>query len=483
MILLGPVYAGLLGLLALHGAHRWWLVARALRAAPVPEPELRSELPTVTVQLPVYNEPAVVARLVDAAAALDWPRDRFEVQLLDDSTDDTAERAAPAVARARAAGVRVSVLRRADRAGFKAGALAAGLAQASGELIAVFDADFVPSPDFLRRLVPHFGDPAVGMVQARWGHLNPDASVLTRGQSRLLDAHFRVEHRGRHGAGCWFNFNGTAGVWRRAAIDAAGGWAGDTLTEDLDLSYRAQLAGWRFVYRDDVVVPAELPETMTAFLAQQRRWARGSVQTFRKLGRRLLVADAPLRLRAEALHHLSSNLAWPLALAVSGMLPLLAAGRGPGGGLLDSLGTVAFVAASGSHAAFLLAAGRARRGDVALALVLALGLAWSQSVAAVAGLLGPVGTFVRTPKLGGVAARGRGGERSVPVELGLALWQGYGIFAAITAGNLRALPFLLWFFLAYGWVAWGRLGFGQAAAVRVDQPLDVPGPGLGIPGG
>lgn len=243
------VWLALAALLGLYGLHRLQHLAWLTRPQPHPEPAPLDPgaLPFVTVQLPVFNERYVVERLIAAAAALDWPRERLELQVLDDSTDDTTALAEAAAARARARGVRVVVLHRSNREGFKAGALAAGLRCARGDFIAVFDADFLPPADFLQRVVPHLG-PGVGMVQARWGHLNEGERWLTRAQSVLLDGHFVVEHTARARAGRWFNFNGTAGLWRRQAIEDAGGWQGDTLTEDLDLSYRAQLAGWRFVY-------------------------------------------------------------------------------------------------------------------------------------------------------------------------------------------------------------------------------------------
>src|SRR5690606_38297946 len=241
------------------------------------------QLPTVTVQLPLYNEATVVERLLLATAGLDYPSDKLEIQVLDDSTDETRTIAEATVSALRANGVDIKYVRRPNRHGYKAGALDYGLGLAKGELIAIFDADFVPQPTFLRDLVGHFQDPRVGMVQTRWGHMNREHSLLTSVQALMLDGHHLVENRARFGAGCMFNFSGTGGVWRRAAIDAAGGWQHDTLTEDLDLSYRAQLAGWRFVYRPDVITPAELPEGMSAFRAQQYRWAKGTVQTARKL--------------------------------------------------------------------------------------------------------------------------------------------------------------------------------------------------------
>ncbi|MBK7369042.1 MAG: glycosyltransferase [Candidatus Eisenbacteria bacterium] len=261
--------------------------------------------------------------MIEAAAALDWPADRLEIQVLDDSSDETVTIAAATVARLRARGVDVTHVRRGGREGFKAGALAHGLAFARGSLVAVFDADFVPPPEFLRALVPHFADPAVGMAQARWGHLNRGASALTEAQAAMLDAHFRLEHAARAHGGLFLNFNGTAGLWRRACIESAGGWSHDTLTEDLDLSYRAQLAGWRFVYDDALVVPAELPSDMRAFLSQQRRWAKGSIQTARKVLPALFAAPLSARHKWEGALHLTANAAYPLLLALSLALPVV----------------------------------------------------------------------------------------------------------------------------------------------------------------
>jgi hypothetical protein len=275
------LYFVLLAVLSVTGAHRLYLSVVALRArrqVPPPPPP-PAAWPRVLVQLPTYEEGFVGARAIAAASALRYPAERREIQLLDDSRSE-AWRELALVAQRHG----VVVLHRDDRAGFKAGALAHGLRHSTAELVAIFDADFVPPPEFLERAVSVLAaEPSVGLVQARWGHLNRDASWLTRAQALLLDAHFTVEHAARAAQGHAFNFNGTAGVWRRQAIDDAGGWSADTLTEDLDLSYRAQLAGWRFVYLDALEVPAELPETWLGFRAQQARWAHGGIQTARKL--------------------------------------------------------------------------------------------------------------------------------------------------------------------------------------------------------
>ena len=339
--LLLVLYFALVTCLSVYGLHRCYLVylytkhRRSARPNGGVDPALpgatitnarRSDgsiaWPFVTVQLPVYNEMYVVDRLVDAVTAMDYPRDRFEVQVLDDSDDDdeTGRLARRACERASARGVQIRYVRRDHRTGFKAGALANGLRSARGELIAVFDADFVPHPDFLRRAVRPFDDPRVGMVQARWGHLNREYSILTRIQAMFLDAHFVLEHGARHRGGLFFNFNGTAGVWRRTAIESGGGWHHDTLTEDLDLSYRAQLAGWKFVFLPNLVAPAELPVEMSGFKTQQFRWARGSIQTCLKLSPSLLRAEIPLRNKVEALFHLTANFNYPLLLLLAVVL-------------------------------------------------------------------------------------------------------------------------------------------------------------------
>jgi cellulose synthase/poly-beta-1,6-N-acetylglucosamine synthase-like glycosyltransferase len=312
-------YFFVLSILAIYGWHRYYLVYLYMKhkdRVPV-EPPPPAEWPVVTVQLPIYNEMYVADRLIDAVCRLDYPRDRLQIQVLDDSTDETRAISELAVRRHQAQGIDIQYLHRTDRTGFKAGALEAGLASARGPFVAIFDADFVPSPDFLRRTLPHFADSNVGMVQARWGHLNEDYSLLTRIQSILLDGHFVLEHGGRNRASRFFNFNGTAGVWRRETIDAAGGWQHDTLTEDLDLSYRAQLKGWKFLFLPNVIAPAEVPVEMNSFKSQQHRWAKGSIQTCRKLLPRILRANVPFGVKVEAFFHLSANFNYLLMSVLS----------------------------------------------------------------------------------------------------------------------------------------------------------------------
>ena len=264
-------------------------------------------LPRVTIQLPIYNEVYVVERLIEAVAAIDYPRALLEIQVLDDSTDETREVAERVVARYRALGYEIAHRTREDRKGFKAGALQAGLEAARGEFLMIFDADFLPTPEIVRASLAYFSDASVGMVQARWEHLNRDYSLLTRIQSIFLDGHFVIEHTARHRSGRFFNFNGTAGIWRRRCLEEVGGWQSDTLTEDLDISYRAQLAGWKFVYLKDLVVPAELPVDMNGFKSQQHRWTKGSIQTGRKLLPAIFRSAYPWKVKAEAFFHLTNN--------------------------------------------------------------------------------------------------------------------------------------------------------------------------------
>jgi len=272
--------------------------------------------PHTTIQLPIYNELYVAERLIESVCRIDYPKNLIEIQVLDDSTDDTTEIAKATVEKMKAQGFDIDYIHRTDRTGYKAGALKEGFKSAKGELIGIFDADFVPNPDFLKESVPYFDDPNVGMVQARWGHLNDDYSMLTRAQSMGIDGHFGVEQASRAWSGLFMNFNGTAGVWRKKTIEDAGGWQADTLTEDLDLSYRAQMEGWRLVFVPQVECPAELPVTITAFKSQQHRWAKGSIQTAKKNLGKLFKSNAPLFLKIQAFLHLTHYLVHPMMILV-----------------------------------------------------------------------------------------------------------------------------------------------------------------------
>ena len=474
-VLVLGIYVCVLALLSLNGMHRAWMLWEWWRYRPPSAPQIPEDLPVVTVQLPVFNERYVVQRLIAACGALRYPKHLLQIQVLDDSTDDTTAIAKEAVDELVAKGIDAVLIRRDGRAGFKAGALAGGLLTAKGSLVAVFDADFVPDPGFLQALVPWFSRPEIGMVQARWGHLNAKDSWLTRAQATLLDGHFVIEHTARCGSSRWFNFNGTAGIWRKTAIEDGGGWQHDTLTEDLDLSYRAQLAGWRFLYLPDVVAPAELPPDMAGFKSQQHRWAKGSIQTARKLLLPIWRSSAPLPVKLEATAHLCANLNYPLVVVLTLLMPWSVAARmtviPPEQQIwmlsLLRLDLVLFASVMLPFIAFYGAAAACAGGErpgvrlVRLPAVLAvgLGLAVSQSRAVAEGLFGPVGTFVRTPKTGGVRgaiyqAAGRG---LVGVELSFAAYLLLACGYAIYQGYLASLPFLGLFTAGYSAVGLASL--------------------------
>lgn len=452
-------YFVVLTLLGLWGLHRCWLVLRFRWNRAEAEPTPEGQLPFVTIQLPLYNERTVAARLIQSMGRFDYPRDRFEVQVLDDSTDETSTIVDAEVARLRAQGFDVKAIRRDDRVGFKAGALDCGLARAHGDLICVFDADFLPQPDFLRRLLPRFQDPQVGMVQARWGHLNRDVSPLTRAQATLLDGHFVIEHKVRADEGLFFNFNGTAGIWRRQAIEDAGGWQHDTLTEDLDLSYRAQLAGWKFVFEHLVVAPAEVPFEISAFKSQQHRWAKGSVQVARKLAPQIARADVPTRVKLEAAAHLLGNMGYPLVFLLSLLLPLAVyeqAQVSPIWHLLPfALCTASVVWFYDTSQSAIGRAWRLRIPDVFAAMSLGIGMSISQTKAVFEGLLGKTGEFTRTPKRGnqGLAAYRAMVPGLVWLEALMAIYFLVTLIRAVEAGLWGSLPFLALFFVSFTWVA------------------------------
>ena len=461
-------------MLSFYGIHRLVLVVLYLRTrrrgAPLPElPAEPAAWPVVTVQLPLYNEMYVAERLIDAVCQLDYPAGRLEIQVLDDSTDETTDIVARAVGGHRARGIDIHHLQRADRTGFKAGALAAGLAQARGELLAIFDADFVPAPDFLRRSVPYFTDPRLGMVQGSWAHINRSYSLLTRVEAVLLDGHFMIEHAARNRSGCFFNFNGTAGIWRREAIETSGGWEHDTLTEDLDLSYRAQLAGWQFLYLPELGVPSELPVDVNGFKSQQHRWAKGAVQTGRKLLGRILRSPFPLRVKMEAFVHLTNNASYPLTVLIAALIfPAMLLRRGTSVEMLLVVDLPLFVSATLSVLTFYLMSQVAIGGGwrrhlryLPALMGVGIGLSLNNARAVLSGLFQRGGTFHRTPKYrierrgqSWTAKRYRAStDPTRAVEAILALYfLGCTLYAGFT-GMWMSIPFLLLFVQGYGYMA------------------------------
>ena len=460
-------YFSCMGLLAIYGLHRLLLTLAYLRRTgkPHPSPLTGDALPVLTVQVPLYNELYVAARVVDAVCALDYPQHLLEIQILDDSDDATQDLCARKVQEYRARGFRIHHLRRTARAGFKAGALEEGLKRARGEFVAIFDADFLPAPDFVRRVLPCFDDPRIGMVQARWGHLNRDYSALTRVQSIFLDGHFLIEQAARCLTGRFFNFNGTAGIWRRACIESSGGWQPDTLTEDLDLSYRAQMAGWRFHFLPDVVVPAELPVDMNAFKSQQHRWAKGSIQTGLKLLPAILRSRLPAAIKSEAVFHLSGNAAYLLMLAASLLyFPVMRIRERMEWSRLMALDLPILLLGSGSVLAFYCWSQRPERPgwggmlrDLCCLMSVGVGLCVNNSMAVLEACWGRKTDFVRTPKLlseGKSAAPARAGYRSrvsalVVLEACGALYFAFVLAYALRKGIYVSVPFVMLFFSGY----------------------------------
>jgi cellulose synthase/poly-beta-1,6-N-acetylglucosamine synthase-like glycosyltransferase len=427
---------------------------------PVPAGPLGA-LPPVTIQLPIYNEMYVADRLIDAVCQLEYPPELLEIQVLDDSTDETRSVAEQAVRRNAARGIDITYLHRTDRTGYKAGALEAGMKVAKGDFIAIFDADFIPTRDFLARTVPFFVDPAIAMVQARWGHINQDYSLLTKIQSILLDGHFVLEHGGRNRAGFFFNFNGTAGIWRREAIVDAGGWQHDTLTEDLDLSYRAQLRGWKFVFLADLVAPAEVPVEMNSFKSQQHRWAKGSVQTCRKLLPRILRSPMPFGVKAEAFFHLTANFNYPLMCVLSVLMaPAMVIRYNMGWYEMLLIDVPLFFAATASVANFYLVCQRELHADwftrikyLPFLMSIGIGLAVNNTRAVIEAVFNRQSEFARTPKYRIEAAADEWISKKYRqsfvvqpmIELALGLYFTATVFYALANGIFGTLPFLVLF--------------------------------------
>ncbi|HUK53999.1 MAG TPA: cellulose synthase family protein [Candidatus Binatia bacterium] len=479
-----PYFAVLL-VLAAYGSHRYWLVYNFFKhrqVHPGPPPEM-AEWPKVTIQLPIFNERYVVDRLVECVARLDYPLELLEIQVLDDSTDETVEVARACVDRYRALGLKIHYLHRDNRAGFKAGALEEGMKSAQGEFIAIFDADFQPNPDFLRRTIPYFQNPRVGMIQTRWTYVNRHYSALTEVEAILLDGHFVMEHGGRYREGSFFNFNGTAGVWRRAAIEDAGGWEHDTLTEDTDLSYRAQLRGWKFIYHIDIECPSELPVEMNSFKSQQARWAKGLTQVARKSLPRILRSGIPPHIKAEAFFHLTANISYPLMMVLSTLLlPAMIVRFYQGWLQVLIIDVPLFIASSCSISSFYMMSQRYlypktwKRSILYLPFVMAMGIGIGvrNSIAVLEALLGIQSEFVRTPKY---RIEGQARENWIAkaykkrsgwmpwLELALGFYFGFAIFYSIQNENYATVPFLFLFVLGY--VYTGAMSLGQGYLERL----------------
>jgi cellulose synthase/poly-beta-1,6-N-acetylglucosamine synthase-like glycosyltransferase len=468
--LLIPYFVVLI-VLSFYGCHRFEMIRKYCksRRRPAPEPAARwDELPRVTIQLPLYNERYVVERLLEEVSKIEYPRERLQIQVLDDSTDDTHPFTEALVRDYQAAGLPIQYLHRNNRAGFKAGALQEGMRTATGELIAIFDADFIPPRDFLERTVHYFTEPSVGVVQTRWSYLNRHFNLLTEVEAMLLDGHFVVEHGARSGSGLFFNFNGTAGVLRAKMIEDAGGWQHDTLTEDSDLSYRAQLRGWRFVYLPGVECPSELPVDTYGFQVQQSRWAKGLTQVAIKLLPRILRSNEPWRVKLEAFCHLTPNISYPLMLIVSAlMLPVMIVRFYMGWFQMFTIDLPLIVASFWSISAFYLMAERElyprnwKRAIVLMPALMAAGIALTliNTKAVIEALLGIQSAFARTPKyavgdhktkIQNTAYSRRSGWLPY-AELAVGGYFAYMTAFAIETWNFPAVPFLLLFVVGYWW--------------------------------
>ncbi|MEX2190665.1 MAG: cellulose synthase family protein [Bacteroidota bacterium] len=453
------------------GAHGFVMVFHYLKQRKLKDvAPLMGEVPFVTVQLPIFNEFYVVKRLIDAVCALEYPKDKLEIQVLDDSTDETCLLAAESVQLYRERGFNIKHVMRPDRSGFKAGALRAGLQVAEGEFLAIFDADFVPRPEFLKKTIPYFyQDPRIGLVQTRWEHLNSEYSLLTRTQAMALDGHFVIEQDVRNKAGFFINFNGTGGIWRRAAIEDAGNWHSDTLTEDLDLSYRAQLRGWKFKYLNNFTSPAELPSEVNALKTQQFRWTKGAIETARKLLPQVWKADIPFRVKVHSTFHLTNNIVFPFIL-LAGLLnvPLMFIKQHGGHELYFSLMSVFVLAFIGSFMFYLLSQKsvypdwRKRLMLFPLFMAGSMGFAVNNSRAVFEGLFRKKSEFIRTPKYHIEGKSDSWLEKKyvpvkidwiVGVEVLLAVYCFFGVISSLYYLEIAAVPFQLLYFAGFSFVS------------------------------
>lgn len=462
-------YFAVMILLSFYGIHRYTMCYRYFKYKknydPNP-PKHFDELPRVTVQLPIFNEQFVIDRLIEAVCAMEYPREKLEIQVLDDSTDETQEVAARIVDRYAALGHPIVYIHRTNRHGFKAGALDAGLKVAKGDFVAIFDADFMPPPDWLMKVIHHFAEPEIGMVQTRWAHLNRDYSLLTQIEAILLDGHFVLEHGSRVRSGEFFNFNGTAGMWRRQAIVDGGGWQHDTLTEDTDLSYRSQMAGWRFKYLPEVECPSELPIEMTAFKTQQARWAKGLIQTSIKVLPMVFRSNMSWRNKMESVYHLTANLSYPLMVIMSAFLiPAMICRFYQGWFQMLLIDVPLFTASSFSIAVFYVMSQRELYPKtwkktfyyLPFLMALGIGLTVTNTKAVMEAIFGIKSAFVRTPKYR-VAVKGEKSQAAkyrkrlklAPwIELLLGCYFAGAIWYTFTNKNYFTAPFLVLFVVGY----------------------------------
>ncbi len=499
-LMLLPYFAVMI-VLSIYGIHRYTMCYQYFkyRRNYNPNPPRRfDELPMVTVQLPIFNEQFVIDRLVESVCAMDYPREKLEIQVLDDSTDETVDVASGIVERYAALGHPIVYIHRTNRHGFKAGALDAGLKIAKGEFVAIFDADFVPPTDWLMRVVHHFAEPEIGMVQTRWTHLNRDYSMLTQIEAILLDGHFVLEHGARARSGEFFNFNGTAGMWRRKAISDGGGWQHDTLTEDTDLSYRSQMAGWKFKYLPDVECPSELPIEMTAFKTQQARWAKGLIQTSIKVLPMVFRSNISRRNKIESVYHLTANMSYPLMVIMSALLiPAMICRFYQGWFQMLLIDVPLFTASSLSIAVFYVMSQRElfpktwKKTFYYLPFLMALGigLTVTNTKAVMEALFGIKSAFVRTPKYR-VAVKGEKSKAAkyrkrlklAPwIELLLGCYFAAAIYYTFTNKNYFTAPFLILFVVGYWYTGLmsllqGRFERWRTGAANTDESSPKPFP-------
>lgn len=495
MALLIPYFVVLI-LLASYGVHRYILVylyyKHREKRTTIPASEF-PELPRITVQLPIFNEQYVVDRLLGSVCRLQYPLDKLDIQLLDDSTDETQEVARALVEQYATRGFPVGYFHRTNREGYKAGALAEGLKSAKGEFVAIFDADFTPPEDFLLKTIHHLMDPSIGMVQTRWTHINRNYSFLTEVEAILLDGHFVLEHSGRARSNVFFNFNGTAGLWRRKAIEEAGGWQHDTLTEDTDLSYRAQLKGWKFIYLQDVECPAELPVEMTAFKTQQARWAKGLIQTGKKILPQVLKSDQSFHVKLEAWYHLTSNLSYPLMVVLSVLLlPAMIIRFYQGWFQMLYIDLPLFMASTFSISSFYLVSQKELfpkkwyRALLYLPFLMALGigLTITNTRAVLEALVGKQSAFARTPKYRVESKKDKVRATKYRKRLGWVPWAeliigsyfALTVYYAIVNENYITVPFLVLFVVGYWYTGLMSLLQGRFSGLSLSESHSKPFP-------